>query len=41
MANQQKEVREWTSKEACTYFQKTKRNLEKNLPNDVGVAIPY
>jgi hypothetical protein len=29
VANQQMEVRKWTTREACTYFQKTKTKLEK------------
>jgi hypothetical protein len=42
MENQQKEVREWTSNEACMYLlSKNKKKFEKNLPIDVWVAIPY
>jgi hypothetical protein len=42
VANQQREVRKWTTREACTYLKtKTKTKLEKYLPIIVWATIPY
>jgi len=40
-ANQQREVRKWITREACTYFQKKNKKLEKYLPIIVWATIPY
>ncbi len=40
ITNQQKGMRKWTTREACTYFQKAKKQLEFFLPTIVGATIP-
>ncbi len=36
----QRKAREWTAKEASTYFQNTRKRLENNVFTPMGVAIP-